>query len=138
MRLALRDGAVDVAAGAPLVMGIVNATPDSFSDRQGPKDVDELAARAFALAEQGAHIIDVGGESGRTDTEAVSEDEEAARIVPLVRRLARGRAGGVGGHVARRARGGGAGGGRGHAQRRLRPGRARAGGPVRATRAPRS
>ena len=88
MRLALRDTAVDVAQGAPLVMGIVNATPDSFSDRQGPKQLDELAARAFALAEQGADIIDVGGESGRTDKAAVSEDEEAERIVPLVRRLA--------------------------------------------------
>jgi len=88
MRLALRDSGVDLAQGAPLVMGIVNATPDSFSDRQGPKDTGELAEQAFALAEQGAHIIDVGGESGRTDTEPVSEDEEAARIVPLVRRLA--------------------------------------------------
>ena len=88
MRLALRDDGVDLAQGAPLVMGIVNATPDSFSDRQGPKDAGELAEQAFALSEQGAHIIDVGGESGRTDTEPVSEDEEAARIVPLVRRLA--------------------------------------------------
>jgi len=79
---------VEVATGAPLVMGIVNATPDSFSDRQGPKDPGELADRAFALVEQGAHLIDVGGESGRTDREAVSEAEEAERVVPLVRRLA--------------------------------------------------
>lgn len=88
MRLALRERAVEVARGAPLVMGIVNATPDSFSDRQGPKDVGELADRAFALVEQGADIVDVGGESGRTDTVAVPEAEEANRIVPLVRRLA--------------------------------------------------
>ena len=88
MRLALGRRSVEVAKGAPLVMGIVNATPDSFSDRQGPKDPGELADRAFALVEAGAHIIDVGGESGRTDREAVSEQEEAERIVPLVRRLA--------------------------------------------------
>ncbi|HEX5911430.1 MAG TPA: dihydropteroate synthase, partial [Thermoleophilaceae bacterium] len=88
MRLALRRRSVELAQGAPLVMGIVNATPDSFSDRQGAKDPGELAERAFALADQGAHIIDVGGESGRTDRAAVSEAEEAERIVPLVRRLA--------------------------------------------------
>ncbi len=88
MRLALGQRDMDLAQGAPLVMGIVNATPDSFSDRQGPKDTGELAERALALADQGAHIIDVGGESGRTDTSAVSEAEEAERIVPLVRRLA--------------------------------------------------
>lgn len=88
MRLALGGRAVDVARGAPLVMGIVNATPDSFSDRQGPKDPGELAERAFALVDAGADIIDVGGESGRTDREPVSQAEEAERIVPLVRRLA--------------------------------------------------
>jgi dihydropteroate synthase len=68
-------------------MGIVNATPDSFSDRQGAKSVDELLARALALRGDGAAIIDVGGESGRTDRVAVSTDEEAARVVPLVERL---------------------------------------------------
>lgn len=72
----------------PVLMGIVNATPDSFSDRQGPKDVDELLARALALLEDGAAIVDVGGESGRTDTEPVGVEEEAERVVPLVERLA--------------------------------------------------
>ena len=88
MRLALRERSVELTQGAPLVMGIVNATPDSFSDRQGPKDPGELAERALALADQGAHVIDVGGESGRTDRDPVPEAEEAERIVPLVRRLA--------------------------------------------------
>jgi dihydropteroate synthase len=88
MRLALRQRPVDLDQGAPLVMGIVNATPDSFSDPQGPKDVGELAEQAMGLVEAGAHIIDVGGESGRTDRAAVPEEEEAARIVPLVERLA--------------------------------------------------
>lgn len=88
MRLALGQRSVDLTQGAPLIMGIVNATPDSFSDRQGPKHAGELADRAFAMVEAGAHIIDVGGESGRTDRVAVPETEEADRIVPLVRRLA--------------------------------------------------
>jgi dihydropteroate synthase len=72
----------------PLLMGIVNATPDSFSDAQGDKPLDVLVARAHALAEAGAAIIDVGGESGRTDRVAVPVEEERARVVPLIERLA--------------------------------------------------
>jgi dihydropteroate synthase len=72
----------------PVLMGIVNATPDSFSDRQGPKQLDELTARALAQIEDGAALVDVGGESGRTDTEAVPVEEEIERVVPLVERLA--------------------------------------------------
>jgi dihydropteroate synthase len=72
----------------PVLMGIVNASPDSFSDRQGPKELDALVARALGQIEDGAVIVDVGGESGRTDTEAVPVDEEIARVVPLVERLA--------------------------------------------------
>jgi dihydropteroate synthase len=73
----------------PLLMGIVNATPDSFSDPQGAKTLDELVARAHALAADGAAIVDVGGESGRTDREAVPVEEEIERVAPLVERLAR-------------------------------------------------
>jgi dihydropteroate synthase len=72
----------------PLLMGIVNATPDSFSDPQGDKTLDALVARAHGLAEEGAAIIDVGGESGRTDRPAVPIEEERARVVPLIERLA--------------------------------------------------
>jgi dihydropteroate synthase len=72
----------------PLLMGIVNATPDSFSDPQGEKSLDALVERARALAEAGAAIIDVGGESGRTDRAAVPVEEERARVVPLIERLA--------------------------------------------------
>jgi dihydropteroate synthase len=70
------------------LMGIVNATPDSFSDPQGAKSLDELAAQAHGLVAAGAAIVDVGGESGRTDREAVPVDEEIERVVPLVERLA--------------------------------------------------
>jgi dihydropteroate synthase len=73
---------------APLLMGIVNATPDSFSDRQGEKRLEELVEQAHRLAEEGAAIVDVGGESGRTDREAVPVEEERARVVPLIERLA--------------------------------------------------
>ncbi len=88
MKLRLRDSELDLEPGRPRLMGIVNATPDSFSDRPGEKTLADLAAAADAMSRDGAAIIDVGGESGRTDREAVSEDEEAARIVPLVERLA--------------------------------------------------
>jgi dihydropteroate synthase len=70
------------------LMGIVNATPDSFSDRQGAKPPGDLVARAHALVADGAAMVDVGGESGRTDRLAVPVEEEIARIVPVVERLA--------------------------------------------------
>ena len=88
MKLRLRDRVLDLPAGAPALMGIVNATPDSFSDVQGDKPLDALVERALELAAAGAEIVDVGGESGRTDRQAVSVDEEATRVVPLVERLA--------------------------------------------------
>ena len=69
-------------------MGIVNATPDSFSDGTGARDLDALVARAHALRGEGASMIDVGGESGVTNRPAVPADEEISRVVPLVARLA--------------------------------------------------
>jgi dihydropteroate synthase len=86
MILRLRDRTLELRE--PLLMGIVNATPDSFSDRQGDKEVAELAELALAQVAAGAALVDVGGESGRTDTEAVTVDEEVARVVPLVGRVA--------------------------------------------------
>jgi dihydropteroate synthase len=71
----------------PLLMGIVNATPDSFSDPPGEKSLDALVQRGHELAEAGAAIVDVGGESGRTDRPAVPVEEERARVVPPIERL---------------------------------------------------
>ena len=88
MKLRLRDRELELAPGRPALMGIVNATPDSFSDPQEPKDLEELVRRGLAMAGEGAAIVDVGGESGRTDRKAVSEDEEASRVTPLIGRLA--------------------------------------------------
>jgi dihydropteroate synthase len=86
--LRLRDRELDLAG--PVIMGIVNATPDSFSDRQGPKEADEVAEHGLRLAEEGAAIVDVGGESGRTDTEAVPVEVEVERVVPVIERLVAG------------------------------------------------
>jgi dihydropteroate synthase len=72
----------------PLVMGIVNASPESFSDGASVGSLDDQVRRALALREEGADLIDVGGESGVSDRPAVSADEEATRVVPLVERLA--------------------------------------------------
>jgi len=88
VKLRLRGRTLDLAAGAPALMGIVNATPDSFSDPQGDKTLAALVERALAQVEAGAAIVDVGGESGRTDRRAVAVEEEIARVVPLVARLA--------------------------------------------------
>ena len=87
MRLRLRDTLLEIERGRPLIMGIVNAGPDSFSERSGARSAGELADRAHELAEAGAAIVDVGGESGRTDTVAIPTAEEISRVVPLVERL---------------------------------------------------
>ena len=72
----------------PRIMGIVNVTPDSFADG-GLHDTTELAVvHALMLAEQGADILDVGGESTRPGTEEVSLQEELRRVIPVIERLA--------------------------------------------------
>ena len=73
---------------APLVMGILNATPDSFSDAGDHPDLEARAQRGMALLAEGADLLDVGGESGVTNRPAVEPAEEIERVVPLVERLA--------------------------------------------------
>jgi dihydropteroate synthase len=68
----------------PLIMGIVNATPDSFSDGGLHQTLDERVALAAAQLADGAALIDIGGESGTTDRPPVSAEEEIARVVPLI------------------------------------------------------
>jgi dihydropteroate synthase len=70
-------------------MGILNATPDSFSDGRGEEPVAVRLARGRALVAAGADIVDVGGESARGDRPAVSPGEEIARVEQLVNALAR-------------------------------------------------
>jgi dihydropteroate synthase len=87
MRLALRDRVVECRPGRPLLMGIVNANPDSFSDARRLTTLDEQVAAALAQVQAGADLIDVGGESGVTYTPLSDPAEEVARVVPLVERL---------------------------------------------------
>ena len=70
----------------PLVMGILNVTPDSFSD--GYIGLEAALAQAERLVSEGADIIDVGGESTRPGSQGVSLDEELARVIPVIERLA--------------------------------------------------
>ncbi|MCP5304624.1 MAG: dihydropteroate synthase [Chromatiaceae bacterium] len=68
-------------------MGILNVTPDSFSDGGRFVDLDDALRQAEQMAEQGADIIDVGGESTRPGAAAVGLDEEMARVLPVIERL---------------------------------------------------
>ena len=71
----------------PSVMGVVNVTPDSFSDGGMHLDPDVAAAAARRMLEEGAAIVDVGGESTRPGSEGVTADEELRRVVPVLERL---------------------------------------------------
>lgn len=72
----------------PLLMGIVNVTPDSFYEGSRAPSVDEAVARGVELVRQGCHILDVGGASSRPGSVAVSERAERERVVPVVEALA--------------------------------------------------
>lgn len=87
VRLRLRTRTIEPSAQAPVVMGIVNASPESFSDGDRVGGVERQVALGRALVGAGARIIDVGGESGVTDRAPVSAAEEIARIVPVIERL---------------------------------------------------
>ena len=71
-----------------LVMGVVNVTPDSFSDGGRFLDPDAAVAHALALADQGADILDIGGESTRPKAAPVDEAEELRRVIPVIKQLA--------------------------------------------------
>ena len=73
----------------PRVMGIINATPDSFSDGGEHATVEAAIAHGLALAGEGADILDVGGESTRPGAEDVPLEEELRRVIPVIQALAR-------------------------------------------------
>ncbi len=84
-----RCGPVTIDCGErTLVMGILNVTPDSFSDGGQFFEPEVAIARAIAMVEEGADIVDVGGESTRPGSDPVLVDEEIERVVPLIARLA--------------------------------------------------
>ncbi len=80
-------GRFELTLKRPLVMGIVNVTPDSFSDGALHFSADAATRHAHELIEQGADILDIGGESTRPGADPVSEDEELRRILPVIKNL---------------------------------------------------
>ena len=83
----LRCGPKTLDLSRPVVMGVLNVTPDSFSDGGRFLPVEAAVAHGVRLAEEGAAIIDIGGESTRPGAAPVSIDEELRRVVPVVERL---------------------------------------------------
>lgn len=85
---AIKRFVLDFSNG-PLVMGIVNVTPDSFSDGGRFLDNEKAVEHALRLEDEGADILDIGGESSRPFAEAVSEEEELRRVIPLIYELSK-------------------------------------------------
>ena len=79
----------ELKVDGPIIMGILNATPDSFSDGGRFFSPTAAVAHALGMIEAGADIVDVGGESTRPGAEPVSESEEIERVLPVVEELAR-------------------------------------------------
>ena len=86
MQLVLQRSVLDLAE--PKVMGVLNVTPDSFSDGGRYDQLDAALARSERMVEEGAAIVDVGGESTRPGASPVSTEEEIRRVVPVIERLA--------------------------------------------------
>ena len=89
-RQPLQLGQRTIRLDQPQVMGIVNVTPDSFSDGGTHADPQAAADAGFAFAEAGAALVDVGGESTRPGAKEVWEQDEVERVLPVVKRLANG------------------------------------------------
>jgi len=89
--LVLRAGERELRCepGRPLIMGVLNATPDSFSDERGANTLAERLRRAERLLADGADVLDIGGESNVTNRPAVAVQEEIERVAPLVERVVR-------------------------------------------------
>ena len=79
---------MELGGARPWLMGIVNATPDSFSDAGLRQTLPERVELARTLVAAGADVIDIGGESGVTNRPAVAASEEIARVVPLIEAVA--------------------------------------------------
>jgi dihydropteroate synthase len=79
-------GIVDLSRHG-MIMGVLNVTPDSFSDGGEFFSIDQAVERGLEIAAEGAHIIDVGGESTRPGAEAVGVEEELRRVIPVIEKL---------------------------------------------------
>src|SRR5258707_8729335 len=87
MPTSLRCGDKTLDLSRPIVMGVLNVTPDSFSDGGRFLPVEAAVAHGLRLVEEGAAIIDIGGESTRPGAAPVSVEEELRRVLPVVERL---------------------------------------------------
>lgn len=87
MQSFLQCGRFQLPLERPLVMGIVNVTPDSFSDGNAHFQADEAVAHALRLIDEGADLLDIGGESTRPGARAVAADEELRRVLPVIQGL---------------------------------------------------
>src|SRR5215210_9201235 len=82
------DRAGTITAGlGPVIVGILNVTPDSFSDGGDFLDPEAASEHAAAMLDEGADILDVGGESTRPGSDPVSQEEEIRRVVPVLERI---------------------------------------------------
>jgi len=86
-KMRFKDKVLDLSV--PRVMGILNVTPDSFSDGGRFTTLDNALAQARRLAEEGATILDVGGESTRPGANPVSEQEELERVIPVIEAISK-------------------------------------------------
>lgn len=82
-------GKFQLDLSTPRIMGIVNVTPDSFSDGGQFNTIDKAVAHAMQLVEQGADILDIGGESTRPGATPVPLEEELKRVIPVIKALAK-------------------------------------------------
>ncbi len=85
----LQCGKYSLKLDTPKIMAIINITPDSFSDGGQLASVQQAIEFALRAIEQGAHILDIGGESTRPNAEPVSLDEELSRVIPVIDALAK-------------------------------------------------
>ena len=83
----MQCGRFELDLGRPLVMGILNVTPDSFSDGMGELSIERAVQRAHRMVEEGADMIDIGGESTRPGAEPVSQTQELDRVLPVIEAL---------------------------------------------------
>ncbi len=79
---------IGVRSGQPLVLGVLNVTPDSFSDGNAHFDLDAAVARTEVMLAEGADLIDVGGESTRPGADPVSVEVELRRVIPVIEAIA--------------------------------------------------
>src|SRR5881398_1925069 len=82
-------GSVEERFPRPSVMGVVNVTPDSFSEDGVNYRAEDAVAAALRMRDEGAAIVDVGGESTRPGSDGVSLDEELRRVIPVLEAVAR-------------------------------------------------